>query len=575
MEAETIAAFDSVRDLSSKPFRAICYAPFNSMYLDTLGLVRACCVNRRYVLGDINKDRLDDVWFGERFRKLREAMKRYDLRLGCEHCQWQIDDGNLARDPSRHSSLHAFKYERFDVRPDDALWPSNIEFNLSNTCNLECVMCGGEFSSSIRSRREKLPPLPRPYNDQFFEDLEKYIPHLKTAQFLGGEPFLIVEHFRVWDMMIASGTMREVDVTTNGTIYNHRVEKILDSLPVWICMSIDGYTKETFESIRVNAVYETFMENFRRFHAYSERHGRRINFNYTLSRLNYHEFADFLLFAEDYNAAVSVCTLVAPEEFSLYATQEAELVDILHKLEARDADATARLKVNLGAWTSALDSLRHRLKNLQTAVLPLAQKGKAVSVDADGLVIFSPPVSVESLAPPETNGARTELVDSLPKPDEARTSSLAEELLPTPPHRHWRQFQAAQPFSVEEQVAVRARAEANLGEGSSFGVARLESNSEDVVVDSCPGFLGEVGTDLVGMTLDDVFGVLMGCFGSDAKITDVHVAADRTERLVEFQNTDGVCVTVRAVSLPRFDEFGEILGITTLIGRETEVPAAS
>jgi hypothetical protein len=248
-------------------------------------------------------------------------------------------------------------------------------------------------------------------------------------------------------------------------------------------------------------------------------------------------------------------------------------------METRDADATSRLKVNLGAWTSALDGLRHRLKNLQTAVLPLVKRGEAVSEEVD-LVMIETPSPSESVVATQTNGATRNGVESVSEVDENQPMDIPKaetrfEPLPPPPYRHWRQFQAARPLSPEKQAAVRERAEATLGECSSLGVARLESDSNDVVIDSCPGFIGDLRPDLIGKTLDDVFGVLMGCFGSDAKIADVHVGADRTERRVEFQNSGGESVTIRAVSLPRFDQSGEILGITTLIGRETEVPAAS
>ena len=31
-------------------------------------------------------------------------------------------------------------------------WPTMLELELSNLCNLECVMCNGELSSKIRPR---------------------------------------------------------------------------------------------------------------------------------------------------------------------------------------------------------------------------------------------------------------------------------------------------------------------------------------------------------------------------------------------------------------------------------------
>ena len=150
-EEALVEAYDRLRPLSNKPVRAVCYAPFTSMYLDTYGLVRACCVNRRYVLGDLKEQRLDEVWFGARAKMLRDAMKRYDMLLGCEFCDWQIKNGNFTDPRTHQASVHARKYDMFGVvqTSDARYWPTNLEFNLSNTCNLECVTCNGEDRKSV------------------------------------------------------------------------------------------------------------------------------------------------------------------------------------------------------------------------------------------------------------------------------------------------------------------------------------------------------------------------------------------------------------------------------------------
>lgn len=361
MKPSPFEVYDRIRPLASKPFRAVCYAPFTSLFFDTIGLVRVCCVNRRFVLGSIANSRLDEIWFGEKTREIREAMIHYDLSLGCEFCEWQINDGNIPQGQNHYTSVHALKYDRFHVGADGDYWPSNMEFNLSNTCNLECVMCTGEFSSSIRSRREKLPALPRVYDDQFFNDLRKYIPHVRTSQFLGGEPFLINEHFKVWELMVELGNSEQVGILTNGTIYNKRVQWVLDNLPVGMTMSMDGITKETFEKIRVNAVYEEFIENFHRFNEYMKKQHGWMGINFTLSRLNWFELPDMLLFAEKNGCQVNVCTLVFPDEMSIYKLPPDELAKVIEQYEARDHELSESLERNLGIWRSAVDNLRHRV----------------------------------------------------------------------------------------------------------------------------------------------------------------------------------------------------------------------
>jgi hypothetical protein len=128
-------------------------------------------------------------------------------------------------------------------------------------------------------------------------------------------------------------------------------------------MSVDGITKETFEAIRVHARYDEVMENYRRFREYSTRHGRVVSFNFSLMTLNWHEFADFLLFAEQYASPVHVCTVVAPSRYSLFMLSAEELAPIVASLERKEEQLAAQLVVNRKVWIDTIDRLRSRLRN--------------------------------------------------------------------------------------------------------------------------------------------------------------------------------------------------------------------
>ncbi|HET6162402.1 MAG TPA: SPASM domain-containing protein [Planctomycetota bacterium] len=546
LEPELAAGYDRVRPLAGKPFRAACYAPFNSMYLDTFGLVRACCVNRRYVLGELTRQRLDDIWFGNRARSLRDAMVRYDLRMGCEFCEWQIRNGNFTDPRAHQASVHAKKYDGFGVeraeppteRGAARYWPTNLEFNLSNTCNLECVTCNGEFSSSIRSRREKLPPLPRVYGDEFFADLEKYLVHVRSAQFLGGEPFLITEHFRVWEMMARQNTMEWVGILTNGTIWNDKVERVLATLPVTIAMSMDGVTKQTFEAIRTNAVYETFMENFRRFLAYCRGHKRQMGFNFTLSRLNQHEFADFLLFADSYDCDVNVCTLVFPEPMSLYTLPRAELAVVIRDFERRDDEMKRSLQRNRVVWDSALANLRNELRRSHET-LPVAKQALVLEEAA--------------AAPPSVAGEPERAVFA----EAARPSRLIDG------------FASAPPLTPDQEEAGRRDALARLAAWSSTPVEQLLTGSGDVIerVENGSGsFLG-LGVDLVGRTLEDLRSVLAEKLGHDWKVDDLEATGARIDRIMDLGVGTQRNAMLRAIILPRFGGADRLAGLRVLMAR--------
>ncbi|MFO0944799.1 MAG: radical SAM protein [Planctomycetota bacterium] len=482
VKLEVLDAYDASRDFTRKQFRAICYAPFVSMYFDTLGYVRACCQNTRYTLGNVASERLDDIWRGPRAGALRRALIKNNLKLGCEFCEWQFADGN-------HHSVFAWDFERFSVASEAPQWPKQIEFSLSNVCNLECVMCNGEWSSSIRARRERLPPLQKAYSEEFFADIRKYLPHLENAKFLGGEPFLAPEPLRICEMMIEEGLSTPCHFTTNGTQYNNRVERILDALPITLAVSMDGLTKETVESIRVNAKHEEVMANFRRFHQYARRRGTGIGLTYCLMRQNWREFGDFLLFADEWDCAVEVNTVRGPVHVSLYTLAPAELAGIVATMEKQDREIGSRLQRNRTLWNETLARLQNHLAH------------------PDSMAAVEPRLLTLE-APADGDGRSNE---------------------------------------------AKARAELETwSEGGGIDTLRCDADEIIVSVESDveAGFLGVPPERLVGRPLRDVFPQLRHVLGGQVREISARTAERWQERLVEFTGDNKPRSLVRALFFP-------------------------
>lgn len=351
-------AYDRHRDLRGHHVRSACYAPIASMYFDAFGNVTACCQNTRQVLGNVRDQSISDIWRGEPALRLRQAVRDYDLGVGCEFCQWQLDDGNV-------EATFATSFDDLAVSGSDPPWPTQMEFALSNSCNLECVMCHGDFSSSIRAHREHRPPLPKVYGDRYFEELAEFLPHLHRARFFGGEPFLAEESFRVFELLLAQRSSVPCNVTTNGTQWNERIERVLDGLPVSIGVSLDGVTPETVESVRLNASFGVVLTNLVRFRRYTERRGTVLSLTFCLMRPNWHEFGDFLAFADDLGCSVFVNTVVYPPRLSLYRMGVEELRGVLATLEGQTPRFSERLGLNRRVWFVEIDRLRRWLDRLE------------------------------------------------------------------------------------------------------------------------------------------------------------------------------------------------------------------
>lgn len=342
--------YHASRSIGHQPFRSACYAPFVGLSFDMSGSVSVCAFTRTTPLGRVGDVPLIEMWRGERIERLRAAVEADDLSYACSRCAEEIAGGNL------HGAL-SVGFDRFRAEriPE---WPTRMEFALSTRCNLQCVMCSGEFSSAIRVRREGLPQLPERYGDSFLDELEPFLPHLEQARFLGGEPFLAEINFRIWERMIGLGLRVDCNVTTNGTIWSPRVERVLGSLPFSIGISIDGVSRETVEGIRVGASYDQIMENVRRFVTYRDRTGASVSLTFCLMVQNAHEFVDYLLMAEDLGCQVYVNTVRQPPQHSLYQLPTDDLRCVVDQIERQAELARPRLALNQAVLDEQIGRLR-------------------------------------------------------------------------------------------------------------------------------------------------------------------------------------------------------------------------
>ncbi len=331
----------------------MCYAPHTNLFFEMQGRVLACCWNWRHPLGNVQNQTLDEIWASVQAARLRRAMENYDFRLGCVFCDNQTRDGWTAGSVMR-------TFDQFAVQGADPQWPQRMEFSISNSCNLECVMCSGTFSSSIRANREKLPPQRSVYSSEFIESLRKYLPHLSVAKFLGGEPFLITEYYRIWEMMVEEAPQVRCHVTTNGTIFNPRVAKFMERLSFSFAVSLDGATKETVESIRVNADFDTQLRNLRLLREYTNERGTDLSLTFCFMRQNWHEFGDFCLFADDWGCQVGVNTVNNPPQFSVNSLPAGELRKIVTAMESQAPHLESRLNRNHKVWFGELERLRQK-----------------------------------------------------------------------------------------------------------------------------------------------------------------------------------------------------------------------
>jgi len=347
LKKETLKGYNKARPRKQK---LLCYAPYKNMYFGMDGSATACCYNRTHVFGKFPEQSIHEMWFGEKAKQLGDYMKCNDLSLGCDGCQYQLEAGN-------YTGTQSMYFDHYPVNKNE--YPSVMQFEMSNICNLECDMCSGEFSSLIRKNREGLPELSCTYNDDFIEQLREFIPHLSYSKFYGGEPFLIDHYYKIWELMRELNPSIKIEIQTNGTVLNNRVKEVLDQLNINLNISLDSLEKSNYESIRVNASFEKVMSNVDYFVDYKNRKGTRITMSMCPMRSNWEELPNFVRFANKNDASVFFHMVWNPEHQALWNLDSNTLKEISDRLSKAELPKTTKAeKRNYKKYIDYLNLIR-------------------------------------------------------------------------------------------------------------------------------------------------------------------------------------------------------------------------
>jgi len=259
LPVETTKAYNLTRKVRDKTL--LCHAPFSNMYFNTEGHVALCWKTFHKHETYSEEKSIMDIWRGKNFEAIRAGIRSCNLDFGCQECKKHLLEGNYVNVLSK-------AYDNDHLHP---IYPTIMEFELSNRCNLGCTMCNGNLSSTIRKDREQLPPLPSPYGQKFVDELNEFIPYLKEVRFNGGEPFLIKQYYDIWDNIAELNPRLKMVIATNGTVLTSKVKEYMEKCNFHFNISIDGFSPETYESIRINGKFDRLMENLEYFISYCKK----------------------------------------------------------------------------------------------------------------------------------------------------------------------------------------------------------------------------------------------------------------------------------------------------------------
>jgi MoaA/NifB/PqqE/SkfB family radical SAM enzyme len=389
------------------------------MDFDHNGLVRPC--NHTGIsYGKVNEGMsVLDIWRCERLRIIRQQMRDYviDENL-CKHCVLQIK--------ARHFD-HVFSRIDFDhycTEEESPEFPKRLSLELGNTCNLACVTCNPTFSSRIRKERYGLPPEKSPYGEQFFKDMEIIVPHLEHIAIFGGEPFLMPECMRLFEIIRKTKANCSLSISTNCMSLNKRSKRFLEELNISnISMSMDAVDAEVHEKIRCGLKTDIFFRNVEWLIDYAKRHGIWIQIATTEHRKNWYQLPEVFRFAEQRDLHLHINHCIIPLNVTLYTLPTEQLKLVYSFL--RDQYEKLRIEYTSFRNEASYKYLLALIKDCIDArfsdwVPPVLENNSNINPQCDG--ILAPPIP--GMAPIETPEKTIRLATEIAKVKDSTSDFL-------------------------------------------------------------------------------------------------------------------------------------------------------
>lgn len=262
--------------------KVFCMAPWVSINNMPNGDIMPCCVARDGVFGNLYKDDIETIWNNEKYKEFRKGMLEEKQSPHCERCYKEEEWGSASNYRKHWNELYYSKYDDLiaQTNPDGTMNSMNLyrwDFRFNNLCNLACVMCGPDYSSSWVDLHKKMWPSgsePKIYSsrdkkEQFINTIKTQAEVVDNIYFAGGEPLMHAEHYEILDEIDKLGKLDKVDFmySTNLSNLQFKDRNVID---YWkkmkncrVLVSLDEVDTQRLYYIRYPSDAETILNNIK------------------------------------------------------------------------------------------------------------------------------------------------------------------------------------------------------------------------------------------------------------------------------------------------------------------------
>jgi MoaA/NifB/PqqE/SkfB family radical SAM enzyme len=199
----------------------------------------------------------------------------------------------LALDPRKRQNYERYMASKRRSARVDYL-PIKLDIENVSRCNFRCTMCVvSDWHKGIRGKDMPLTEFRRVIDEQYGL-VEIKAQGIGEPLMQGADFFEMIKYARskhIW-----------VRTTTNASLLHlkHNYKKLIDADPNEVQISIDGATKEVFESIRRGSRFEIVKRNCRLINDYCRQKGVRVTKMWSVvQRANRHQLSELIDFASE------------------------------------------------------------------------------------------------------------------------------------------------------------------------------------------------------------------------------------------------------------------------------------